>query len=71
MQTFKIEVDDSVADKILWFLNNLNDVKIQKIDTASEVDDIVCSIQESIKEVKDLNKNPKSLQNAWDLVDEL
>ncbi|MBN2825668.1 MAG: hypothetical protein JXQ76_10105 [Campylobacterales bacterium] len=32
MQTFQIEVNDTVADKVLWFLENLKDnVKVSKV----------------------------------------
>ncbi|KIM12296.1 MAG: hypothetical protein KU38_05305 [Sulfurovum sp. FS08-3] len=32
MQTFQIKVDDGVADKLLWFLENLKDsVQVSKV----------------------------------------
>jgi len=32
MQTFQIEVNDTIADKVLWFLENLKDnVKVSKV----------------------------------------
>ena len=34
MQTFQIEVDDNIADKVLWFLENLKEnITIKKLDS--------------------------------------
>ena len=72
MQTFKIEVKDSIADKIVWFLNSLEDVKIQKIDTITQEDTtLINAIQDSIEEVKNAKSKSIPLKNAWDLIDEL
>ena len=36
MQAIKLEVSDSIADKILWLLHSFkNDVNIERLDTCS------------------------------------
>ncbi len=52
MQTFQIEVNDNIADKVLWFLENLKEsVKITKVEKPS--------LDES-----DLTKSIKDLENG-------
>ncbi|SHO81122.1 hypothetical protein MNB_SV-15-604 [hydrothermal vent metagenome] len=70
MQTFKIEVEDSIADKILWFLNSFNEVKIEDFKT-NNIDEISLSITKALKEVKEADLSNKKLDNAWDILDEL
>ncbi|MEA3315486.1 MAG: hypothetical protein U9Q30_06505 [Campylobacterota bacterium] len=73
MQTFQLEVNDNISDKILWLLNSFkNDVKITKIDnTNSELNNITTSVKTALNEVKYAKDNNKELDNAWDLLDEL
>jgi len=70
MQTFKIEVEDNIADKILWFLNSLNDVKVHNFQNSS-IDEISLSVTKALKEVKEAKKSDKELDNAWDILDDL
>ena len=69
MQTFQIEVEDSIVDKILWFLNN-SDVIVKDIEN-NKIEYISSSIKNALEEVKEAKKYNKKLDNAWDILDEL
>ena len=69
MQTFQIEVEDSIVDKILWFLNN-SDVIVKDIEN-NNIEYISSSIKNALEEVKEAKKYNKKLENAWDILDEL
>jgi hypothetical protein len=69
MQTFQIEVEDSIVDKILWFLNN-SDVIVKDIEN-NNIEYISSSIKNALEEVKEAKKYNKKLDNAWDILDEL
>ncbi len=72
MQTFQLEVNDTIADKILWLLNNFhNDVKIKRIPQEKSADTISQSVAQGLKEAKLAETKKQPLENAWDLVDEL
>ena len=72
MQTFQLEVNDTIADKILWLLNNFhNDVKIKRIPQEDNPDTIAQSVAQGLKEAKLAETKKQPLENAWDLVDEL
>ena len=50
MQTFQIEVDDNIADKVLWFLENIKEnITIKKLDSSYSSD--------LKKSIDDLNNN--------------
>ncbi len=40
MQTLKIDIEDSILDKIVWLLSNFDGVKIKKVEDNDE-----CSIE--------------------------
>ena len=69
MQTFQIEVEDSIVDKILWFLNN-SDVIVKDIEN-NNIEYISSSIKNALEEVEEAKKYNKKLDNAWDILDEL
>jgi hypothetical protein len=73
MQTFKIEVNDNIADKILWLLSSFkNDVKIEKISKSDKsVDTLSLSVKQALEEVEASKKNGVKLDSAWKLLDEL
>jgi len=74
MQAYQLEVNDDISDKILWLLNSFkNDVKIKKIqlDDSTKVDKITSSVKKALDEVEYSKEKGASLNNAWDLVDEL
>ena len=74
MQSYQLEVNDNISDKILWLLSNFkNDVKIKKIDTIEnqKLDEIKLSVKTALEEVENSKKNNIKLTNAWDLLDEL
>jgi len=74
MQTFQLEVNDNISDKIMWLLSSFkNDVKIKKIDTKNQtnLEEIKTSIKNALEEVEESKKNNIKLKDAWDLVDEL
>ncbi|MFK5974976.1 MAG: hypothetical protein QM493_00585 [Sulfurovum sp.] len=74
MQTFQLEVNDNISDKILWLLSSFkNDVKIKKIDTKNynKLEEIKISVKTALKEVEESKENNIKLNDAWDLVDEL
>ena len=74
MQTFQLEVNDNISDKIIWLLSSFkNDVKIKKIDTQNntKLEDIKISIKTALEEVKESKNNNVKLNDSWDLVDEL
>ena len=74
MQTYQLEVNDNISEKILWLLNSFkNDVKIKRIDVdnSTKLDEVVVSIKTALKEVEDSQRNKIPLNNARDLLDEL
>jgi hypothetical protein len=74
MQSFKLEVKDSISDKILWLLSNFgSDVKIKKIDANEDekLDEIKISMRTALQEVSESKKDNSKLKNAWDVLDEL
>ena len=74
MQTYQLEVNDNISDKIFWLLSSFEgDVKIKKINSNNNktLDEIVLSVKEALNEVENSNKNNIELNSAWDLVDEL
>lgn len=74
MKAFKIEVNDNIADKILWLLNSFkNDVKVEPIITSDsdKIEKITASVKTALDEVKDAKSKNQKLKSAWDLVDEL
>jgi len=74
MQTYQLEVNDNISEKILWLLNSFkNDVKIKRIDVdnTTKLDEVVVSIKTALKEVEDSQRNKIPLNNARDLLDEL
>jgi len=51
MQTYQIQINDNIADNILWFLNSFkDDVKIQKIDKKRE--SFEKRVKKSIKDIE-------------------
>jgi len=47
MQTFQIEVEDNIADKVLWFLENLKEnITIKRLDKLVIKSDFEKSIQD-------------------------
>jgi len=60
MQSFRIDVSDCVADKILWFLQNFNNVKVEKID----LEDEYISKDIDLKSLEELQED--SMSNTWD-----
>ena len=74
MQTYQLEVNDNISEKILWLLSSFkNDVKIKRIDVdnSTKLDEVVISIKTALKEVEDSQRNKIPLNNARDLLDEL
>lgn len=74
MQTYQLEVNDNISDKILWLLNSFkHDVKIKKIENTDfdELNHIKSSVKTALNEVEFAKKNNKKLDSAWDLLDEL
>ena len=74
MQTFQLEVNDNISDKILWLLSSFkNDIKIKKIENRDfdKLDDIKASVKTALNEVKSAKDNNKKLDDAWALLDEL
>ena len=74
MQTYQLEVNDNISEKILWLLNSFkNDVKIKRIDVdnSTKLDEVVVSIKTALKEVENSQRNKIPLNNARDLLDEL
>ena len=74
MQTYQLEVNDNISEKILWLLSSFkNDVKIKRIDVdnSTKLDEVVVSIKTALKEVEDSQRNKIPLNNARDLLDEL
>ena len=56
MQTLKIEVEDTLVDNILWFLQNFKGVKVK---TINEKDDFLEDIRISENEIlKQLQQDP-------------
>ena len=67
MQTFQIEVDDNVADKVLFFLENIKEhITIKKLDT-SYANDLKKSIDDlnnnNIIAIDDVDSYIKKLKN--------
>ena len=74
MQTYQLEVNDNISEKILWLLNSFkNDVKIKRIDVdnTTKLDEVVVSIKTALKEVENSQRNKIPLNNARDLLDKL
>jgi len=72
MQSFTIEVNDSIADKILWLLDSFkSDVKVIPNDTPNPLDTLVNSLNNALDEVEETQKSNTPRQSAWDLLDEL
>ena len=74
MQTYQLEVNDSISEKILWLLSSFkNDVKIKKIDTINydKLEEVKASVKVALIEVKESKENNTKLNDAWDLLDEL
>lgn len=74
MQTFKLEVNDRISDKILWLLSSFkDDVKIHKIDNEEikKLEEIKQSVKTALKEVEISKKEKTKFKNAWDILDEL
>jgi len=74
MQTYQLEVNDNISEKILWLLSSFkNDVKIKRIDVdnTTKLDEVVVSIKTALKEVEDSQRNKIPLNNARDLLDKL
>lgn len=71
MQTFQITVEDSVSDKVLWFLNNLKEyVTVEEIETGKEK--VLKSIESGIKEAKMIHSGElKSQGSLEDFIKEL
>jgi len=74
MQTITIEVNDTIADKILWLLDNFKkDVKIVKNSTTEhyQVNSIVKSVETALHEAEQSKRNNTPRQSALDLLNEL
>ncbi len=72
MQSFTIEVNDTVADKILWLLDSFkNDVKVIPNTTQNPLDALANSLKKALDEVEETQKSSTPRQSAWDLLDEL
>jgi len=68
--TLQIEVDNNIADKFLWLLENFkNDIKIKIID--HEINKIIKPIKEGLKEVNEAKNSKVKLEDAWKVLDEL
>jgi len=74
MQTYQLEVNDNISEKILRLLSSFkNDVKIKRIDVdnTTKLDEVVVSIKTALKEVENSQRNKIPLNNARDLLDKL
>jgi hypothetical protein len=72
MQSFTIEVNDNIADKILWLLDSFkNDVKVIPNNSNNKLDTITKSLNSALDEVEKSKQSNTPRQNAWDLLDEL
>ncbi|RLA07966.1 MAG: hypothetical protein DRQ51_04320 [Gammaproteobacteria bacterium] len=74
MQTYQLEMNDNISDKILWLLGSFkNDVTIKKIeqDNLAKLDELSVSVSRALKEADESKKNNKPLTNAWDVLDDL
>ena len=71
MQSFTIEVNDNIADKILWLLDGFkNDVKVIPNNT-DKLNSVAKSLNNALDEVEKSKQSNTPRQNAWDLLDEL
>ena len=69
MQTLKIEVEDSIVDKIMWLLQNFKGVQVK---TPSEKDNFIKDIEISqndilngnISKIDDIDEYIKDLKDA-------
>jgi hypothetical protein len=82
-QTYKLTIDESIADKILWLLNSLKEnISIEKVETERdnsflsslsqekqiEAKEIISSIQNGLNDVK--NGKIHSIETLWDKLDD-
>ncbi len=51
MQTFKIDINENIVDKIVWFLNNFDGVKVEKFDNNSNINILKNSVSNEKEEV--------------------
>ncbi len=71
MQTFVIEVNDNIADKILWLLDSFkNDVKVIPNNT-DKLNSVAKSLNNALDELEKSKQSNTPRQDAWDLLDEL
>jgi hypothetical protein len=70
MQTYQITIEDSVSDKVLWFLENLKE--FVTIESISEKEKILKSIETGLKEAKMIEAGRlESTGTLQDLIEEL
>jgi len=71
MQSFTIEVNDNIADKILWLLDSFkNDVKVIPNNT-DKLNSVAKSLNNALDELEKSKQSNTPRQDAWDLLDEL
>jgi hypothetical protein len=67
MQTFQIQVEDNIVDKILWFLENLKEnIKIKKIsNTQSNLEKSLSDLENNrISPIENIDRHIEDLKNA-------